>query len=74
MEKLLMLGDGSLVKGILVFPFAISGLILFFKGAFSNIDEIGQKFTFRKDWQASLFFLIIILSYMAFVYAITKML
>lgn len=74
MDDLIILGNGSLIKGILVFPFAISGLILFFKGVFSNIDEIGQKFTFKKDWQASLFFLIIILSYTAFVYAITKLL
>lgn len=74
MEKLIILGDGSLIKGILVMPFAITGLILFLRGAVSNIEEIGQKFTFRKDWQASLFFLIIILSYIAFVDAITKLL
>lgn len=74
MDTLIILGDGSLIKGILVMSFAIAGLILFLRGAASNIEEIGQKFTFRKDWQASLFFLIIILSYMAFVYAITKLL
>ena len=74
MDTLIVLGDGSLIKGILVLPFVISGLILFLRGAASNIEEIGQKFTFRKDWQVSLFFLIIILSYMAFVYAITKLL
>ena len=74
MEKLLMLGDGSLIKGILILPFAISGLVLFIKGAIANLDEIGQKLTIKKDWQAGLFFLIIILSYTAFVYAITKLL
>lgn len=74
METLIILGDGSLIKGILVLPFVISGLILFLRGAISNIDEIGQKFTFKKDWQVSLFFLIIIFSYIAFVDAITKLL
>ena len=74
METLIVLGDGSLIKGILVLPFVIFGLILFLRGAISNIDEIGQKFTFKKNWQVGLFFLIIIFSYMAFVDAITKLL
>ena len=73
MDTLIILGDGSIIKGILVFPFVIGGLILFLRGAASNIEEIGQKFTFRKDWQVGLFLLIIILSYMAFVYAITRL-
>lgn len=74
MEKILILGDGSLIQGIVILPFAIIGLILFLRGAIANIDEIGQKLTFKKDWQISAFFLVIILSYMAFVYAITRLL
>lgn len=74
MDTLIILGEGSLIKGILVMPFVISGLVLFLRGAASNIEEIGQKFTFRKDWQIGLFLLVIILSYMALVYAITRLL
>ena len=74
MDTLIILGDGSIIKCILVMPFVISGLILFLRGAISNIDEIGEKFTFKKNWQVGLFFLIIIFSYIAFVDAITKLL
>ena len=74
MEKLLILGDGSLTKGILLLPFAICGLILFLKGAIANLDEMATKYTFKKDWQVGAFFTILILSYMAFVYAITRLL
>ena len=74
MDTLIILGVGSIIKGILVMPFVISGLILFLRGAISNIDEIGEKFTFKKNWQVGLFFLIIIFSYIAFVDAITKLL
>ena len=74
MDKLLILGDGSLMKGILLLPFAICGLILFIKGAIANLDEINEKYTFKKDWQVSAFFLVFILSYMALVYAISRLL
>ena len=74
MEKLIILGDGSLIKGLAVLPFAIIGLILFLKGAIANLDEIGQKITFKKDWQINTCFAVLILSYMAFVYAITRLL
>ena len=74
MEKLLILGDGSLIKGLATLPFAIIGLILFLKGAIANLDEIASKYTFKKDWKASACFAVFILSYIAFVYAITRLL
>ena len=74
MEKLLIIGDGSLLKGILTLPFAIYGLILFIKGAIANLDEVNEKYTFKKAWHASAYFLIFILSYMALVDAISKLL
>ena len=74
MERLLILGDGSLLKGILTLPFAIYGLILFLKGAIANIDEMDTKNILKKKWQTSAWFTIFILSYIAFVYAITKLL
>ena len=74
METLLALGDGSLIKGIVILPFAFNGLLLVIKGAFAYLEEIDQKHTFKKNWHISLFFLLIILSYTAFVYAITRLL
>ena len=74
MEKLLILGDGSLLKGILILPFAIYGLILFLKGAIANIDEVNTKNTLKKNWQIGAWFTTFLLSYIAFVYAITRLL
>ena len=74
METLLILGDGSLIKGILVLPFAIYGLVLFIKGAIANIDETGTKNTLKKNWQVSAWFSIFILGYLAFIYAIARLL
>lgn len=74
MKKLLLLGDGSLLQSILIFPFAICGLILFLRGAVLTLEELSEKFTFKKDWQIGAFFAVFLLCYLAFVYAITKLL
>lgn len=48
MEKLLILGDGSLLIGILILPFAVNGLILVIKGAFAYLEKIDEKYSFKK--------------------------
>ena len=74
MEKLIILGDGSLLKGLLTLPFAINGLRLVVKGVFANLEEIDGKYTFTKGWQVSLFGTIISFSYLGFFYAVTRLL
>lgn len=73
MDTLLKLGDGSLVKGLLLLPFAVNGLILLLKGAISNIEKLEEKHI-TKGWIASAYFAILILSYLALAYAIKQLL
>lgn len=74
MEKLFILGDGSLIKGLLLLPFAVNGLILIIKGAFAYLEKVDEKYTFTKDWQVGAFGAISLLSYLAFLYAVSKIL
>lgn len=73
METILILGDGSWLKGLLILPFAINGLILVIKGAIANLDKLEEK-RIKKDWQASAYFAVFILSYLALLDAVTKLL
>lgn len=74
MDKLLLLGDGSLIKGILVLPFAVYGLILVIKGAFANLEKVDAKYNITKDWQVGALGAIYLLSYLGFLYAVGKIL
>ena len=74
MEKLLLLGDGSLIKGILILPFAVSGLILVIKGAFAYLEKLDTKVTITKDWQVGVLGTIYLLSYLGLFYAVAKLL
>jgi hypothetical protein len=74
MEKLLILGDGSLIKGILILPFAINGVILVIKGAIANLDKLDETRTVKTNWQAGAYFSVFILSYSALLYAVAKLL
>ena len=74
MDKLLLLGDGSLLRGILVLPFAVYGLILVVKGALAYIEEMGTKYNLAKNWQVGLLGTIHFLSYLGFLYAVSKLL
>lgn len=76
MEKLIILGDGSLVRGLVILPFAISGLILVFKGAFAYLEKVNEKYTkkFKKDWQIGAVGTIYLLSYLGLFYAVSKLL
>ena len=74
MEKLRILGDGSLMYGILILPFAVNGLILIVKGAFAYLEKIDEKYTFTKDWQVGAFGTISLLSYLAFFLAVARIL
>lgn len=74
MKNLLIIGDGSLLKGILVLLFAVNGLILVILGAVANLDRLAEKHPNAKGWQASTYFAILILSYLALLDAITKLL
>ena len=74
MEKLLILGDGSLIQGIVILPFAINGLLLVIKGAIAYLEKVDQKYTFKKNWHVGAFGVISLLSYLGFIYAVTKLL
>jgi hypothetical protein len=74
MDKILLLGDGSLIKGILIIPFAVNGLILVIKGAFAYLENIDKKYTFTKNWQVGAFGVITLLSYLGLFYAVAKIL
>ena len=73
MDKILILGDGSWLKGLLVLPFAINGLILVIRGAIANLDKLEEKHL-TKGWQVGAYFAIFLLSYMALFYAAAKLL
>ena len=74
MEKILILGDGSLIKGILILPFVINGFILLIKGALANMVKLDETRTVKKEWQASAYFAVFIFSYLALMYAVAKLL
>lgn len=74
MDTLLKLGNGSLIRSLLILPFAVNGLILLLRGAIANLDSLAEKHPKAKDWQASAYFAILILSYLALVYAIKQLL
>lgn len=74
MDKLLALGDGSVIKGIIISLLSINGLYLMFRGFASNLDHLEDKPNIKKDWKASLYFVLIILSYLAVFYAASKLL
>lgn len=71
-EKLLVLGDGSLLIGVLILPFAVCGFILIIKGAIAHLEKIGEKYTLKKNWQVGLLGIIYLLSYLGFFYAVSK--
>ena len=73
MDKILILGDGSWLKGLLLLPFVVNGLFLVIKGAIANLDKLDEK-RITKDWQAGAYFLVFILSYLALLDAIRKLL
>lgn len=73
MDKLLIIGDGSWLRGLLILPFAINGLILVIKGAIVNLDKLEEK-RITKDWQVSAYFAVFIFSYVALFYVVTKLL
>ena len=74
MDKLLLIGDGSLIKGILILPFAIYGLVLVIKGAFANLEKVDKKYNITKDWQVGALGAIYLLSYLGFLYAVARIL
>ena len=74
MDKLLLLGDGSLIKGILVLPFSVYGLILIIKGAFAHLEKIDEKYNNPKGWQVGALGATYLLSYLGFLYAVAKLL
>ena len=74
METLTILGDGSLLKGLLTLPFAINGLRLVVKGVLAYLDEIDGKYALAKGWKVSLGGTIILFSYLSFFYAVALLL
>lgn len=73
MDKILILGDGSWLRGLLVLPFAINGLILVIRGAIANLEKLEEK-RITKGWQVGATSAIFLLSYMALFYAAAKLL
>ncbi len=73
MDKIKILGDGSWLKGLLILPFAINGLALVIRGFIVNLEKLEEK-RITKDWQPSAYFLVLILSYLALLDAVTKLL
>jgi hypothetical protein len=74
MDTLLIIGDGSILKGIIISVLSINGLYLMFRGFASNLDHLEDKPHINKSWKASLYFVLIILSYIAVFYAASKLL
>lgn len=77
MEKILLLGDGSLLRGILILPFAVSGLVLVAKGAVAHLDKLLEthpELNKLKNWQASALFLFHLLCYVGVFYAASRLL
>ena len=68
------LGDGSYAIGFITLPFSAIGLYLVIKGAVSMLDKIDKEYEVRSGFQASMIFCVMILSYMAFVIAIKRLL
>lgn len=65
-----ILGDGSILKGILLLPFGIFGMIQFYRGAMmvlesdcTDMECAGHKQT----WKLSLYVLVSIFSYFALI-------
>lgn len=65
-------GGGSIVKGIILTPFAVLGGINVFRGFGAVVEMDGEKFGARtkNDWKFTLYWGITILSYFALFYVV----
>ena len=64
------LGYGSLIKGLLLLPFFIVGCVYVVRGFFAVGEKDGENIPFKHKWQESLYFIIMLVSYIAFVIGI----
>jgi hypothetical protein len=64
------IGGGSIIKGIIVAPFALVGAINFFRGFCAVIERDAETYDFDKGWKGSVYLIITILGYAALFYVI----
>lgn len=65
-----ILGDGSLLKGILMMPFGIFGMIQFFRGAVKVLESDCEDMEcagHKQTWKLTLYVLFSLFSYFALV-------
>lgn len=67
----MLVGDGSWILGAVILLFAAVGMFEIIKGALANFENMADKHCNAKTWQASLYIVIMLLSYMA-VFVVAK--
>ena len=74
-DLLTKIGSGNWVIGLIIAPFAVISLIQVFRGAIFNFNADTDIFGLddkRKDWKATLYIVINLLSYMALYIALKR--
>ena len=61
-------GGGSIIKGIIIAPFALVGAVNLFRGACAVMERDAETYDFNKSWKCSVYFLVTILGYVALFY------
>lgn len=64
-DTILSLGYGSWILGAVILLFAAVGIFEIIKGAMANFENMADKHHSAKGWQASLYIVIMLLSYLA---------
>ena len=68
----IIIGNGSLLKGVIILPFAIAGFINVFRGFCYNLEQTEDKNKIKKYWQFVIYLIFTILSYVALFLAIKE--
>lgn len=63
----------DILNWIILTPLAIIGGINVFRGFCAVLEKADQKYSFRKNWQVSIYLLIHIGGYLALFYVIAKL-
>lgn len=73
-DVILKIGGGSILKGIILLPFAVLGFINAFRGfgAVLEMDEAKYGHLIKRNWQLGIYFILYIGGYFAMYYVIIK--
>lgn len=73
LEIIKLIGGDSWIMGIIMLPFFVYGAINVFRGFAYTLEKDCDKFNFKRNWQAYLYWLIYVTSYAILFIAIKRL-